>query len=319
MIEPAEARQGPEEGPVEAEGGMLRQDLLEVVDRRIRELSQHPHSDVRVAVEELLHAFDLVHRAGLTRLMAGIQSLAGEAFMNRLCADSAVRLLLMSYGLIPVDRRLQAEEALDTVRSHLFAHGVEIELLDVVGGVVYVRLHGVRDEGAGGGNGVPEADVRRDVEAALRHEFIGFQQLEVGERPGVQSGSLVQLGGPRLVRRPRYVQVALLHELEPDRLTPIPVEAESLLVVRLSGQDDTEEGVRAVRNQCGESPLPLEHATLEGSVLHCPWHGCRYDLRTGRRLDAGSEPSLFLLPVRLEKGAVLVAVGTEPASEGGLP
>lgn len=290
--------------------GIPRQDLLDVVDRRIRELSGHPDVKVREAVEELLSAFDLVHRAGLTHLMRGVHSLAGEAFLNRLCGDPAVRLLLMSYGLVNVDRTLQAEEALDTVRGHLHTHGVDVELLEVVGGVVYLRLHGTRAAQ------VSEADVRRDLEAALRLELLGFQQLEIGERPNTHAGQLVQLGAPRTLRRPRYVQVATLSELTPQQLTPIFVEDQPLLLVRLSGEEDEEGGVRAMRNQCGESPLPLEHGELDGTTLSCPWHGCRYDLRTGRRLDGSNEPSLFLLPVRLEGESVLVAVGTEPASGG---
>ena len=41
--------------------------------------------------------------------------MAGDAFLNRLAADPAIRLLLMSYELLAVDRRLLAEEALDAV------------------------------------------------------------------------------------------------------------------------------------------------------------------------------------------------------------
>ena len=64
--------------------------------------------------------------------MGAIQSMAGDAFVNRLTGDPAIRLLLMSYDLLAVDRRTLAEEALDAVRGHLHAHGVDVELVEVL-------------------------------------------------------------------------------------------------------------------------------------------------------------------------------------------
>ena len=80
---------------------------------------------------------------GLSHLMDVIRGMGGDAFVNRLIGDPAIRMLLMSYDLVPVDRRLMAEEALDMVRGHLHSHGVDVEILEVVGGVVYVRIHGL--------------------------------------------------------------------------------------------------------------------------------------------------------------------------------
>jgi hypothetical protein len=105
---------------------------------------------------------DAVHRTALTHLVNAIRGMAGDAFVNRLAADPAIRLLLMSYELLAVDRRLLAEEALDAVRGHLHDHGIDVELAEVVGGAVYVRLHGLEH------SGVAVEAVRRDVEEALR-------------------------------------------------------------------------------------------------------------------------------------------------------
>src|SRR5262245_14781185 len=116
-------------------------DLLEDVERAIAALETHADPHVRAAVHALLTGIDAVHRAGLTHLAQAIHGMAGEAFLNRLVADPAIRLLLMSYNLVAVDRRMQAEEAIDGVRGHLHDHGIDVEILEVVGGVVYVRLH----------------------------------------------------------------------------------------------------------------------------------------------------------------------------------
>ena len=102
--------------------------------------------------------------------------MGGDAFVNRLMADPAIRILLMSYDLVAVDRRLAAEEALDAVRGHLHAHGIDVEILEVVGGVVYVRLHVMH------GATMREDAVLRDIEEALHAGFIGFQELVARER-----------------------------------------------------------------------------------------------------------------------------------------
>jgi nitrite reductase/ring-hydroxylating ferredoxin subunit len=72
--------------------------------------------------------------------------------------------------------------------------------------------------------------------------------------------------------------------------------------------------VFAVQNRCGESPLPLQFGTLDDHVLTCSWHGCRYDVRNGHRLDQASAP-LAVYPVSIEAGEVRVAVATTPVGK----
>ena len=146
---------------------------------------------MRADVTALLQGIDTVHRTALTHLVGAIQSMAGEAFVNRLAADPAIRLLLMSYELLAVDRRLLAEEALDAVRGHLHDHGIDVELAEVVGGAVYVRLHGLER------SGVAIEAVRHDVEEALRAGLLGFQELVLGERAAA-GPVLLQVGRPSI-------------------------------------------------------------------------------------------------------------------------
>ena len=152
-------------------------DVLAEVERLIDALTAHADAAVGEATTRLLNRIDVVHRAALTHLMGAIQSMAGDAFVNRLTSDPAIRLLLMSYDLLAVDRRTLAEEALDAVRGHLHTHGIDIELLEVLGGVVSVRMHGPPA-------GHPALDgARRDVEAALQAGLLGFQRgfhIEIG-------------------------------------------------------------------------------------------------------------------------------------------
>lgn len=272
-------------------------DVLDEVNDIIVSLQSHDDPEVVRQVNALLEAIDVVHRTALTHLMDGIRGMAGDAFVNRMIADPAVRLLLMSYDLIAVDRRLQAEEALDAVRGHLHARGIDVELLEVVGGAVYVHLHGVEE------SGIPVAAVRHDVEAALTTGLIGFQQLELQARDQ-KTGKLVQLMRTRAARRPVYSVVCKLSDLDAHPILPTEADGIPVLVVALEGE------VYALMNQCGDSPLPLSYSTLEGSTLRCSWHHCLYDVRTGRRLDMDGD-AVRVYPVMIEGDAVHVALSTE--------
>jgi nitrite reductase/ring-hydroxylating ferredoxin subunit len=285
------------------------EDVLAEVEQLIGVLTAHADPVVGETATALLDRIDLVHRAALTRLMGAIQSMAGDAFVNRLTADPAIRLLLMSYDLLAVDRRTLAEEALDTVRGHLHAHGVDVELLEVLGGVVSVRLHGVL-----AGHAAHDG-ARHDVEEALRAGFLGFQELEVqdgeGKRAAPKDSAFLPLESLRRAQRPVYHAVFNADELPDGHMRSAMVGDTNVLIAHAADE------FFAVRNACGESPLPLDYSTLVGTELTCSWHGCRYDIRTGHRLDrpdAGHEEHLRVLPVRVRDGVVEIVVGTTAAA-----
>jgi len=270
-------------------------DLLVEIERLIDRLQRAHGATVATEATRLLEAIDAVHRAGLTHLLDVIRSMGGDAFVNRLIADPAIRILLMSYDLVAADRRLAAEEALDAVRGHLHAHGIDVEILEVVGGVVYVRLHGLH------GAALREPAVLRDLEEALRAGFIGFQELVT--RAPQSSVAPIPLTS---LRRPIYFDVLATDALVDGGVKAIDVDGRPILIVRI-GDDFV-----AVSNRCGTSPLPLEFSTVGGAELRCSWHGCRYDLRTGARLDATGD-RLTVYPVRMVNGSLQIAIAASAA------
>ena len=283
-------------------------DLFAEAEQLIATLSAHPDPAVGATTLALLERIDAVHRTALGHLMGAIQSMAGDSFVNRLTGDPAIRLLLMSYDLLAVDRRTLAEEALDAVRGHLHAHGVDVELVEVLGGVIIVRIHGV-SPGAEAYSGVVH-----DIDEALRAGLLGFQELEISDgkttRPASAESTFLPASSLKRAYRPVYRDVCPVDEITPGTMRGVIVDGNTVLLVRV------EDEFFAVRNACGESPLPLDYSTLEGTELKCSWHGCRYDVRTGHRLDrpdAPREEHLSVLPVRVSDGAVQVVVGTARA------
>ncbi len=83
------------------------------------------------------------------------------------------------------------------------------------------------------------------------------------------------------------------------------VEIDGTPVLLVSGEDD----VHALKNACVGSVLPLHLGTLDGQELHCPWHGCRYDVRTGEKIGSPDQ-RLESFRVRVDADTIHVAART---------
>jgi nitrite reductase/ring-hydroxylating ferredoxin subunit len=101
-----------------------------------------------------------------------------------------------------------------------------------------------------------------------------------------------------------YRRVCGATDVGPGTVKAVDVDGCTILIANVDGE------LLAVSNQCGASPLPLQFSTLHGAELRCSWHGCRYDLRSGHRLDGPERLTVF--PLAVEGEDVRLAVGTEP-------
>jgi 3-phenylpropionate/trans-cinnamate dioxygenase ferredoxin subunit len=89
----------------------------------------------------------------------------------------------------------------------------------------------------------------------------------------------------------------------PDgRMAPVFPQGVNVVIARVDG------AVYAVSGKCAHMGCPLSGGVLQGHTLTCGCHDWRFDLRTGRFLDA-PELGLAVYPVKLEAGRLFVAVG----------
>ena len=80
-----------------------------------------------------------------------------------------------------------------------------------------------------------------------------------------------------------WVESGNVAELKNRTLYPKEVANENILLCKI------DQKIYAIKNACLDSVLPMQFGTVEGYQLVCPWHGCRYDLRTGTALDKPDE------------------------------
>jgi Fe-S cluster biogenesis protein NfuA len=107
--------------------------MMEQIDALLDRVETFPPEQREVATE-LVQALLDMYGEGLSRIVAACDGVPLE--------DELVAHLLLLHGLHPVPVRERVLGALDEVRPYLVAHGGGVELLDVVDGVVHLRLEG---------------------------------------------------------------------------------------------------------------------------------------------------------------------------------
>lgn len=289
------------------------QGALHHLDTLIRQFESLPIPEVQEKVFEMLQVVDAVHREGLRRLVSFLQAAGQGDGVERAAEDMAVRTLLLFYDLLPGDPFLQAEKALDTIRPYIQSHGGEVELLDVVDGMVHLRLSGACQGCAGS-----SITLQRGVEQALNKGLPGFKGMQVHEPDTqfaqTQPGGLITFdeiqpaeAGPetKKLNAPVFKTVARLDDLPPGSTLPVALDGRQALVANVDGE------VYAVGAECPGTEYPLTFGELNGATLTCPWHGEIFDVRSGKCVEAGdqvAEQRLPVYPVALVGGEIRMAV-----------
>lgn len=100
-----------------------------------------------------------------------------------------------------------------------------------------------------------------------------------------------------------WVPVCRRGDIPTDRGWPVRVGDRNIAVFDLDGE------LHAIDNVCLHVGNPLDDGFRRGHYLTCPWHGWRYDLRTGEHMTVfGRRPGLSTYPVRIEDDTVYVEV-----------
>jgi 3-phenylpropionate/trans-cinnamate dioxygenase ferredoxin subunit len=97
---------------------------------------------------------------------------------------------------------------------------------------------------------------------------------------------------------PHWVRVANAADIPLNKSVAVEVAGHSLLIARL------EDGFCALRNMCSHQAQPLQGGQIADGAIECPFHGARFDLRTGARLTMPAVRGVKAFSVRVEGGAI---------------
>ena len=100
----------------------------------------------------------------------------------------------------------------------------------------------------------------------------------------------------------RYVPVAAVADVPPGTMRTVEVDDWRIVVVNVDGE------FFAYDSQCPHLGGPLDKGRLDDGALVCPWHGWRFDARTGRPIWPQGVWKATRFPVAVEDGQVLVRV-----------
>ncbi|MBI2656635.1 non-heme iron oxygenase ferredoxin subunit [Candidatus Woesearchaeota archaeon] len=77
---------------------------------------------------------------------------------------------------------------------------------------------------------------------------------------------------------PNFVKVASASDLKPGEGKVVNANGTEVALFNVSGE------FFAMNNTCLHRGGPLGEGFLEGDVITCPWHGWRYNVKTGANL-----------------------------------
>lgn len=97
-----------------------------------------------------------------------------------------------------------------------------------------------------------------------------------------------------------FVKVADVKDIQPSQMKLVEVADENICIVNANGK------YYAIGNVCTHEGGPLADGALEGYEVECPWHGSKFDVRTG---EVTAPPANLPVPtyeVKLDGSSILV-------------
>jgi 3-phenylpropionate/trans-cinnamate dioxygenase ferredoxin component len=79
-----------------------------------------------------------------------------------------------------------------------------------------------------------------------------------------------------LVLAEEFVKIADTKDIQSSQMKAVEVAGEKICVANIEGK------YYAIGNVCTHVGGPLAEGTLEGYEVECPWHGSKFDVRTGK-------------------------------------
>ena len=98
-----------------------------------------------------------------------------------------------------------------------------------------------------------------------------------------------------------FVRVASIDDVPPGGLTLVDLDGERVVLANAGGQ------IYALAELCTHISRPLSKGDLDGEELVCPFHGSRFNLRSGEALSLPAQEPLATYTVQIDGSDILIA------------
>jgi nitrite reductase/ring-hydroxylating ferredoxin subunit len=95
-----------------------------------------------------------------------------------------------------------------------------------------------------------------------------------------------------------FAKVADTKDIQPSQMKEVEVNGEKVCLANVEGK------YYAIGNVCTHVGGPLAQGKLEGYEVQCPWHGSRFDIRTGRVARPPAMRSEPTYEIKIENGNI---------------
>jgi nitrite reductase/ring-hydroxylating ferredoxin subunit len=102
------------------------------------------------------------------------------------------------------------------------------------------------------------------------------------------------------VKAEGYTRVASTDEMPPGVTRKVAVEGRDVLLANIDGN------YYAIGNLCTHEEGPLDEGMVYNHEVECPWHGSRFDLRTGEVTQGPAGRPEQSYEVRVEGKDILI-------------
>jgi glycine betaine catabolism B len=97
-----------------------------------------------------------------------------------------------------------------------------------------------------------------------------------------------------------YVKVSKRKDIQPSTMKEVEVNGKKICLANVEGK------YYAIGNVCTHLGGPLAQGKLEGYEVQCPWHGSRFDIRTGKVAKSPAMRSEPIYEIKVEDDNILV-------------
>lgn len=101
---------------------------------------------------------------------------------------------------------------------------------------------------------------------------------------------------------PDFVKVATTGELGRGEAKRVEVRGKAIALFNLGVS------YHAIDDECPHRGGPLSEGLVEGEEVTCPWHGSKFNVRTGKVLEPPAQGGVASYPVRVSGADIEVEV-----------